>query len=98
MPSRRKRKRGRREAEATAKTPGGWGQGAPTTNADLLLVRQAIREDWPVPDEVRRAITEELLQEVGTDANNVDVRRFVAIARVILAMARAASVAGQQEN
>ncbi len=90
MPSRWKRKRERRIAEATAKAPGtcgGWGQGTPTTNADLLLVRQAIREDWPVPDDVRRAIIEELFQEVDTDCS--DVRRFVAIVRVFLAMVKA---------
>ena len=90
MSSRRKRKRERRIAEATAKIPGtagGWGQGTPTTNADLLLIRQAIREDWPVPDDVRRAIMEELFQEVDTDSS--DVRRFLAIMRVFLAMAKA---------
>ena len=90
MSSRRKRKRERHKAEATAKIPktsGGWGQGTPTTNADLLLIRQAIREDWPVPDDVRRAIIEELFQEVDTDSS--DVRRFLAIARVILAMVKA---------
>jgi len=88
--SRRKRKRERRIAEATANflnSQGGWGQGTPTTNADLLLIRQAIREDWPVPDDVRRAIIEELFQEVDTDCS--DVRRFLAIVRVILAMVKA---------
>jgi hypothetical protein len=88
--SRRKRKRERRRAEATAKAPGtrgGWGQGAPTTKANLLLVRQAIRENWPMPDDVRRAIIEELFQEVDTDSS--DVRRFLAIMRVILAMVKA---------
>ena len=89
MSSRRKRKRERRTAEATAKAPGtcaGWGQDTPTTNADLLLIRQAIREDWPVPEDVRRAIIEELFQEVDTDSS--DVLRFVAIVRVILAMVK----------
>ena len=88
--SRRKRKRGRRIAEATAiplEPVGGWGQGLPTTNAELLLIRQAIQEDWPVPDDVRRAIIEELFQAVDTDCS--DVRRFIAIVRVILAMGKA---------
>ncbi len=85
--SRRKRKRDRRKAEATANLlnpQGGWGE---STKADLLLIRQAIREDWPVPDDVRRAIIDELFQEVDTDCS--DVRRFIAIVRVILAMAKA---------
>ena len=51
------------------------------------LVRQAIREDWPVPDDVRRAIIEELFQEVDSDCS--DVRRFLAITRVIMAMSKA---------
>ena len=87
MSSRRKRKRERRTAEATAKflvPQGGWGE---FTKADLLLIRQAIREDWPVPDDVRRAIIEELFQEVDTDCS--DVRRFLAIVRVFLAMVKA---------
>ena len=65
----------------------GLGEGTPTTNADLLLIRQAIREDWPVPDDARRAIIEELFQEVDTDCS--DVRRFLAIVRVFLAMVKA---------
>jgi len=84
--SRRKRKRERHKTEATANLlnpQGGWGE---CTKADLLLIRQAIREDWPVPDDVRRSIIEELFQEVSTDCS--DVRRFVAIVRVFLAMVK----------
>jgi len=87
MQSRRKRKRERRIAEATANLlnpQGGWGE---CTKADLLLIRQAIRENWPVPNDVRRAIIEELFQEVDTDCS--DVRRFLAIMRVFLAMVKA---------
>ncbi len=87
MQSRRKRKRERRKAEATAKflVPGvGWGE---STKAELLLIRQAIQEGWPVPDNVRRAIIEELFQEVGPDSS--DVRRFLAITKVFLAMTQA---------
>jgi len=40
-----------------------------------------------VPDDVRRAIIEELFQEVDTDSS--DVRRFLAIVQVFLAMAKA---------
>ncbi|MCH7752285.1 MAG: hypothetical protein IH898_09050 [Planctomycetes bacterium] len=40
-----------------------------------------------MPDDVRRAIIEELFQEVDTDSS--DVRRFLAIARVFLAMVKA---------
>ncbi len=40
-----------------------------------------------MPDDVRRAIIEELFQEVDTDCS--DVRRFLAIVRVILAMVKA---------
>ena len=87
MSSRRKRKRERHKAEATANLLNpqrDWGE---STKADLLLIRQAIREDWPVPDDVRRAIIEELFQEVDTDSS--DVRRFLAVARVFLAMVKA---------
>ena len=63
MSSRRKRKRCRLLAEATAhapKTRGGWGQGVPTTLSDLIWLRRAIREAWLVPAHVREAIVNEL--------------------------------------
>ena len=84
MPSRRKRKRLRQQAEATAKTPrtrGGWGQGVPATRSDLVLLRQAIHEDWPVPDDVWRAVVGDLLD----DLESPDTRRIVSVARVFLA-------------
>ena len=60
MPSRTKRKRYRRQlAKATVFAPatlGGWGQNAPLRRSDWLIVRQAIRERWPVPESVKREI------------------------------------------
>lgn len=85
MPSRRKRKRQRRNAEATAKGPGtcrGWGQGAPTSLSDLVLLRRAINENWPVPYNVRLAIVGELEAEIESP----DVRRVLSVARSFLAM------------
>lgn len=85
MPSRRKRKRQRRNAEATANCPetrGGWGQGLPTTLSDLVLLRRAINEDWPVPANVQRAIVGEL----ETEINSPDVRRSISVVRTFLAM------------
>jgi hypothetical protein len=83
-----KRKRARRKAEATAKGPGtcgGWGQGVPTSLSDLVLLRRAVNEGWPVPDDVRQAIVGEL----ATDLASSEVRRVLSIARVFLAMDRA---------
>lgn len=64
MPSRRTRKRQRRSAEATAhslrKTSGGWGAGLPTARSDLLLVRRAIKEGWPITEHAWRAIVGEV--------------------------------------
>ena len=85
MPSRRKRKRERRKAEATARCPGtlgGWGQGLPTSLADLVLLRRAINENWPVPENVRRAIIGELESEIG----HSDGRRSLSIARSFIDM------------
>ena len=73
MPSRKKRKRYRQRAEATAKphggrgrgtprTAGGWGCGAPTGLADLRLLRQAINNDWPVSEHVRKLIVDEVFE------------------------------------
>ena len=89
MPSRRKRKRERRKAEATAHSPGtcgGWGDGLPTTLSDLVLLRRAINEDWPVPDNVRQAICDELAEE---ELESSEVRRLISVVRTFLAMDRA---------
>ena len=88
MPSRRKRKRERRKAEATAHCPGtcgGWGGGLPTTLDDLVLLRRAINEDWPVPPNVRRAIVDELAGEISS----LGVRRAFSVIRTFLTMDRA---------
>lgn len=88
MPSRKKRKRDRRRAEATAQTPktqGGQGVGLPTSRGDLVLLQQAINEDWPVPDKVRQTIVGKL----GDEIDSSNVRRFMAVTRVFLAMTRA---------
>jgi len=36
----------------------------PTTRGDLVLLRQAINEDWPITPNVRQAIVDELAGEV----------------------------------
>ncbi len=83
--SRKKRKRDRRRAEATAKAPktqGGQGGGIPTSRADLVLLRQAINEDWPVPDKVRQVI----VRELGDEIESSEVRWVLSVARSFLAM------------
>lgn len=85
MPSRCKRKRERRKAEATAHSPGtcgGWGDGVPTALADLVMLRRAINEDWPVPVSVRQAIIDEL----GTEIESSESRRVLSVVRSFLTM------------
>lgn len=85
MPSRRKRKRERRKAEATAGCPkplGGWGPGAPVSGPDLLLLRTAIRQGWPVSQAVREQILNRLLPELET----ASARRVNDLARTFLEM------------
>ncbi len=64
---------------------GGWGNGAPTTLADLAMLRRAINDDWPVPPDVKRAIIEEL----GNDIESPRLRRVLSVARSFIAMDRA---------
>jgi hypothetical protein len=77
MPSRRKRKRKRLNAEATAIEPQkmrGWGRGLPVSGADIKMVRQALREGWPVPQDARVAVVDDLfalLQEEGVSARHL---------------------------
>jgi hypothetical protein len=64
MSSRKKRKRDRRRAEATAQGPilrGGWGRGSEIRPRDLLLIRQAIREGWETPPDVGAAIIRDVV-------------------------------------
>lgn len=84
MPSRKKRKRYRQRAEATAraKPRGGWGQGLPISRSDLVLLRKAINADWPVADEVRPLIVDDVCQMFDHDKN----RYALAAIRTVLAM------------
>ncbi len=54
----------------------------PTTLSDLVLLRRAINEDWPVPTNVRRAIVGELVAEI----ESLNVRRSLSVVRSFLAM------------
>ena len=91
MPSRKQRKRYRRQlAEATAncsQMPGGRGAFAPTTRGDLLLLRQAICEGWPVPQIAREAIVGDLMALVNDPATRP--RMLIAMAWAFLEMDRA---------
>lgn len=72
-------------ADATALPPetrGGWGRGAPITQSDLLLLRQAISEDWDVSDTVRAAIVNRLASEVQSQSH----RRARSVFKTVLAM------------
>ena len=64
-----------------------WGVGGdvPTTLADLVMLRRAINEDWPVSSRVRQVIIDELTAEIDTP----DVRRSLSVARSFLAMGSA---------
>jgi hypothetical protein len=84
MPSRKKRKRDRRRAEATAQGPilrGGWGRGSEIRPRDLLLIRQAIREGWETPPEVGAAIID---QVVTSALESKDARLTIAACRVLI--------------
>ena len=85
MASRRRRKRERRLAEANAnapRCPGGWGRDASLSLSDLILLRQAINQNWPVPSETRAAIVAKLSEELNT----ASPRRFLSIAASLAAM------------
>lgn len=96
MASRRNRKRERLRAEATAppKVCGGWGQGLPTSLADLVLLRRAINQDRPVSAPVRQAIVDELGE--GLESNNV--RPTISIARTFIATDLASSSAHRRRR
>lgn len=90
MSSRRTRKRERRYAEATARTPGfcgGWGEGLPTTWSDWQLVRRAVREGWPVPNHVRDAVVQELGDAVLSNLEDGDdFRHGSVLVRLLIGM------------
>ena len=73
-------------AEATAlgsRIAGGWGRGAPVRPADLLFVRQAIREDWDVPQGVRGAVVRDvtaLLDDPATRARMLNATTWALLA------------------
>ena len=75
MPSRKKRKRDRRRAEATAEAPvlkGGWGKGSDLRPGDLLLIRRAVREGWPTPP----AVCDAIIRDVVTAALEAEKPRL----------------------
>ena len=89
--SRRKRKRYRRQALKgplrgdRPKSPvtgsgGVSGLWADATRGELRLLRHAIREDWPVPDERRPTIIDEVSQILQSG----DIRRALAVVWVFL--------------
>lgn len=81
MPSRRRRKRYRREtAEATARTPGfcrGWGRGAPVGARDVAMVRRAIREGWQTPEAVQQRALNDLMGVVENGRDDCLALRIV---------------------
>jgi len=85
--SRRKRKRDRRRAEATARVPfwqGVSGGDAPELSlADLALIRQAAAQGWDVPAHQHQPIVEAVFAGLTPEAAP---RRSVAIVRTALAM------------
>jgi hypothetical protein len=66
----------------------------PTTPSDIRLLRRAIRDGWPVPQNVRRAIVGELAAELVPGFGLSDSRRVLSIARAFLAMDTADMRAG----
>jgi hypothetical protein len=93
MSSRRKRKRERRqeaaEATATLETPRGVRGAGPRpglSRSDLLVIRRAIRERWPVPPDHAAG----LMAGVEAMATSDVARYTIAAAKVCLAIAWAA--------
>jgi hypothetical protein len=87
MPSRKARKRYRREvlAEATGKRPGsagGWGRGVPVDRADIAMIRRAIREGWLVPDSTKSRAIDDLMKAFET----AKPRQAIVIAKLFLLM------------
>jgi hypothetical protein len=97
MASRRRRKRGRRRAaepagrgdRLPAPRPGGQGAGCglwrDATRSELLLLRQAINQGWPIPPARRGPI----LADALASHDSADSRRAIAMCRVLLAAHRA---------
>ncbi len=91
----------RPETQATAPgkplPSGGWGETAElwsdVSRGDLVLLRHAVRENWPIPVERRPVIIQGLSDLIG----NTDPRRTIGVARVFLAMHRANLEAEREE-
>lgn len=69
MASRRKRKRVRRAAEATARPPQtlwGWGEDAQALRSELALGRQAFNQSWDLPLPLGRAIVATAVRELDS--------------------------------
>lgn len=98
--SRSKRKRDRRRAEATAPSPkikGGWGHGLPVSNSDLLLVRRAIRDKWPVSQCVRDLVVEDVTH-VALGEANLSSSRLISAVTVLISMEEADQIAELREQ
>lgn len=99
MASRRVRKRHRRLAKAArrgdrdATSPGGRGEliglWCEATRGELVMLRGAIRQGWPVPAHRRRRISKEINATMMRLVPADDARHIMAIARLYLAMDRA---------
>lgn len=88
MPSRKKRKRDRRRAEATAlsvpSSSGGWGKEYPLKPGDIRLAARAVRNGWPTPFASQRAVSEAVV--AAMDADEAPTRIVLAGARFALAV------------
>jgi hypothetical protein len=89
--NRKVRKRNRRrnaEAEATAGLNiverWGWGEPAPQVASDLALLRQAIREAWPVPETTCKGIMAAIMHLLNRA--DTPVRVQIAAMRAVLDM------------
>lgn len=84
MESRRKRKRGRRSkrARANAGLRGDW---ANASRSDLVLLRTAIHNGWPIPDSHKGPLLEAIRPLLETS----DERLGLAVVKVFLAASEA---------
>ena len=57
----------------------------PVSRSDLLLVRQAIREGWPVSQPVMDAVVRDVVNK-ALAPEDADPRQFIAAVKVVIAM------------
>jgi hypothetical protein len=57
---------------------------AEASRADLLLLRRAIREGWPVADHIRPIIVEAIMSKLDTEAPD-DPLMAIAVAKIVIA-------------